>query len=88
MVAIQHRTLTETQQPELARLAKEFEMIKISPVLPDELRVDETSYEIWSQSLWGNRIEIRLGGPGSEVEKQPHPILEWAESFRHITKLQ
>ncbi|HLN98748.1 MAG TPA: hypothetical protein VK208_09830 [Pyrinomonadaceae bacterium] len=81
-VSLDQLKSTQSEKPQLSRLANEFEVINISPVLPDELRVDDTGYEFWSQSLWGNRMTLNLGGPGPGTRRQPHPLLEWAEAVR------
>ena len=82
MISIERRTITQAECPRLRQLASQFEAIHISPVLPDELRMDETGYEFWSQSLYGNRMNVLLGGPGSDAKRQPHPLLQWAEDVR------
>lgn len=84
LVSLDESKFTQSEKPQLTRLADEFEGIKMSPVLPDELRVDDTGYEFWSQSLWGNRMNLNLGGRGAAARKQPHPLLEWAESVRSV----
>ena len=75
--------ITQFEQSQLSQLADDFETINMSPVLPDELGVDETGYELWSQSLWGNRMHVMLSGPGPSAKRQPHPLLQWAESVRN-----
>lgn len=82
LVSVEHRTIRQSECPPLSRLADQFEAINMSPVLSDELGVDETGYEFWSQSLWGNRMNISLSGPGPEAKKQTHPLLQWAETVR------
>jgi hypothetical protein len=83
-VSLDKLHLTHSERPQLRDLAVKFEAIRMSPVLPDELIVDETGYEVWSESLWGNRTNLVLGGPGAGARKQPHPLLEWAESVRSV----
>lgn len=82
LISLDRWIVTQSEQPQLSVLANEFEAISLSPVLPDEFRVDETGYEFWSESLWGNRLNMTLGGPGSQAKKQPHPLLQWAEAVR------
>lgn len=84
LISIERWTITHFDQPQLSHLAEEFEALNISPVLPDELRVDDTGYEFWSESLWGNRMNVILSGPGMDAKKQPHPLLQWAEAVRSI----
>lgn len=83
LVAIQHSTVTDRDCPQLSRLARELESLKLSPVLPDEISMDSTGYEFWSHALWGNRMQVRLGGPGPDALKQPNPLLEWIEDARN-----
>jgi len=82
LVTVEHRMIKQSECPQLSRLAHQFEAINMSPVLSDELGVDETGYEFWSQSLWGNHMNISLSGPGPGAKKQPHPLLQWAETVR------
>lgn len=86
LISIDNRMITQANNPKLAQLASEFESINMSPVLPDELTSDETGYEFWSQSLWGNRMEVTIAGPGPDADKQPHRLLQWAEAFRAACK--
>ncbi len=83
LVAIQHSTVTDRDCPQLSGLARELESLKLSPVLPDEISMDSTGYEFWSQALWGNRMQLRLGGPGPDALKQPNPLLGWIEDARN-----
>lgn len=82
LVSLDELKITQSEEPQLDQLADKFEAINMSPVLPDELRVDDTGYEVWSQSLWGNRMTLMLSGPGPSTSSQPHPLLQWAESVR------
>lgn len=82
LIAIQHSTRTDQDCPQLSRLARELESLKLSLVQPDEISMDSTGYEFWSQALWGNRMQVRLGGPGPDALKQPNPLLEWIEDAR------
>lgn len=84
LVSVDQRTISQIGCSQLSHLADQFEAISMSPVLPDELGVDETGYEFWSQSLWGNRMNVLLSGPGSVAKKQPHPLLQWAENVRSV----
>jgi hypothetical protein len=70
--------------PVLRSVGNEFEKARFSPVLPDELMMDTTRYLFIEQSFSGNRMELVLNGPGSSVVRQPHPLLQWAESFRQV----
>jgi len=73
---------SETAQAQLRQLAVEFEAIRLDAVLPDELILHGTAYEIWCQSLWGNRMKLELLGPGPEATEQPHPLITWFEKLR------
>ncbi len=86
LVSIKHRTFTQNELPQLERLAMEFEIIKMSPVLPVELYVHDTCYEIWSQSRYGNRMQVVLSGPGADAPQQPYPLLRWVEDFRSLVE--
>jgi|GEM_PF-2498251 len=86
LVSVQRWTISQDDLAELRQLAIDFEVIRLSPVLPDELRMDETGYEFWIQSLWGNQMEVRLSGPGSSAKKQPYPLLQWVEAFRRVVE--
>ena len=81
-ISLEQLKITQYDTRQLGRLADQFEAINISPVLPDELRVDDTGYELWSQSQWGNRMSLTISGPGPGAKRQPHPLLRWAESVR------
>lgn len=84
LVRIEQHVLTLRDMPWLQELAHEFEQIRFSPVLPDEFALDETGYRFWSQSQWGQWMEIQLEGPGPGASKQPHPLLEWIEKVRSL----
>lgn len=83
LIAIQHSTRSDRDCPQLSRLARELESLELSLVQPDEISMDSTGYEFWSQALWGNRMQVRLGGPGPDALKQPNPLLEWIEVARN-----
>ncbi|HEY1207903.1 MAG TPA: hypothetical protein VGE85_00910 [Terracidiphilus sp.] len=74
----------EKEFPALACIEDELEHIRFSPVLPDILFIDPTEFDISLQALWGNKMEIVMYGPGSSVERQPHPLLSWVTKTRHI----
>jgi hypothetical protein len=83
LVTLKHSTVTDRNCPQLSRLARELESLKLSPVLRDEISMDSTGYEFWSQALWGNRLLVRRGGPGPDAPKQPNPLLNWIEDARN-----
>ena len=81
-LSLEHRMMNQSDDPNLVELANEIERISISAILPDEVEMDATTYEFQSQSLWGNRLVLRIGGPGRNAKKQPYPLLRWVESVR------
>lgn len=81
-VCVEDWTSTHADSHRLQLLAREFEALRISPVLPDELRLHQTGYEIVAQARWGSQVVVRMDGPGGGALKQPHPLLRWAEAFR------
>jgi hypothetical protein len=86
MVSVKHTTVTQSDYPQLSELASQIEAMNISPILPDELGTDETGYEFWSQSLWGNRLNLIMGGPGTDVKGQPNPLIQWVETVRNVVE--
>lgn len=86
LISVQHWTLTQERCPQLSQSAKQFESVKVSPSLNDELMLDAVSYSIWSQAQWGDRMQVRLRGPGPKARKQSYPLLQWAETFRSASK--
>jgi hypothetical protein len=76
MVAVETREGDQRSLPGLARLADEFGKIRLSPVLPDGLIMDSTTYFIRAESMWGDRIELVLNDSG------PRPLLQWVERLR------
>lgn len=86
LIAREERHISESDLPELLRLAKDFESLKMSPVVRDELVLHATRYEIWSESQFGNRLQVVLEGAGSEAKEQPCPLLGWAEDFRRVVE--
>jgi hypothetical protein len=84
LVSIESRTFTLSECQQLGQLVSQLEAINMSPLLPDELRMDETGYEFWFQSLYGDRMHVMLGGPGPNADKQPHALVQWAEDARKI----
>lgn len=87
LVAIKRQTLTQEKCPQLTRLAREFEALKISPVLNDELVLDAVGYVVWSQARWGHRMEVWLGGPGPNARRQRYSLIQWVENFRSASKV-
>ena len=84
LISLKHQTLTGQDCPGINRLAQDFEKLNLSPVLPDELIMDGTSYEIHSQSQWGNHWFLKYNGPGPQEPVQPYPLLTWVETLREL----
>jgi len=83
-VALTKRVDSGKHSPALQRLADELEKTRFSPVLPDQLMMDATKYEFRSRSIYGNTTSVVLYGPGPSLPKQPHPLLQWIESFKQL----
>jgi hypothetical protein len=81
-VIMRNWALTDKQCPQLKRIIYNFKVLKMSPVVEDDLHMDQTEYEFWSQALWGNKLAISLGGEGYTSLKYSHPLVAWAESTR------
>jgi hypothetical protein len=81
-VSVNRRVLTEIDSPELRNLSLKLLSLKTTIVLPDELVMDQPKYQFWSQSLWGNRMELVLvGNPGAN---QAQPLVDWVHQFRDL----
>jgi hypothetical protein len=78
--------ITEKQLPELKQLAKKFEGVRMSPVVPDTLIADPYAYHFWTESLWGQEMSVYLIGIGPTGKRQPHPLVAWAEQVRTATE--
>ena len=83
-IKLVNSTYSNDKCPALVKLSREFERLSVSAVLPDVLMMDSTEYEILSQSLYGNRIQILYRGPGPEALSQDQPIVGWVERFRKL----
>src|SRR6266850_3626271 len=83
-IPVRQETVSSKVLRELDKFASEIESISLSPVMPDELSNDSTRYEIWSQSQYGQRLEIIMAGPGPGSKKQPYPVLRWVESYHRL----
>ncbi len=84
LVAVETREGDQQTFPALLSLSDEFERIRLSPVLSDELMLDPTTYFVRAESSWGERMELVLYGPGPSAPHQPHPLLEWVEGLRRL----
>jgi hypothetical protein len=83
-IKLVHATFDARKCPALVKLSKEFEHLSVSAVLPAELIVDSTEYNILSQSAWGNSIQVIIAGPGPGAPVQQPPIVDWVERFRKL----
>ncbi len=84
LISVKHRNFTVKNCSEINRLARDFENLRLSPVLPDELIMDGTSYEVWSRSQWGNEWILKYHGPGPQEPVQPFPLFTWVETAREL----
>jgi hypothetical protein len=77
-------TLSNSKCPLLTTMGERIENISLPAILPDELRIHPTKYDILSESLYGNKLHYVYYGPGPDVKIQVNPILKWAEELRNI----
>jgi hypothetical protein len=70
--------------PELVRVADEFEKIRLSPALSDEIMMDATQYRFRIRSFSGESMELTLSGPGPTAPHQSNALIKWAESARQM----
>ena len=84
LIEVESQASDQQKFPALARLANEFEKVRLSPVLPDEVMMDATKYVLRSKSSSGDQMELVLRGPGPSAPHQPQPVIQWAESARQV----
>jgi len=84
LIEVESQTGDQQKFPALVRLADEFEKLRFSPVLPDEIMMDATKYVFRSKSFSGDQMELVLRGPGPSAPHQPQPVIQWAESAREM----
>jgi hypothetical protein len=84
LVEVESQTGDQRRFPALARLADEFEKIRFSPVLSNELMMDATQYRFRVRLFSGEQMEVILSGPGSGSPHQPQALIQWAESAREM----
>lgn len=92
MIALRKAEFNATDIPELIDLVRKLENLKMPAIPSNDLYVDAPTYEFWLQSTYGAEAKFLLIGPGPSANKQPHPLLEWAEHVRalisaHVTRL-
>lgn len=84
LVQMESRTGDQRRFPQLESLADEFEGLRLSPVLSEEIMMDPVKYRFRISSLSGERMQLTLFGPGSTASHQPQPLIQWAESARTL----
>ena len=84
LIEVESQTGDQQKFPALVRLADEFEKLRLSPILPDEIMMDATKYVFRSKSFSGDQMELVLRGPGPSAPRQPQPVIQWAESAREM----
>ena len=84
LIKLESQAGDERRFPALVDLADDFERIRFSPVLPDEIMMDATQYRFRIRSFSGDQMELLLGGPGSAAPGQPQILIQWAESVRKM----
>jgi hypothetical protein len=84
LIEVEAQTGDQQKFPALVRLADEFEKLRLSPVLPDEIMMDATKYVLRSRSFSGDQMELVLRGPGPSAPHQSQPVIQWAESARGV----
>jgi len=83
-IKIESRTGDSAKYPGLEGLAAEFENVRLSPVLSDEIMMDATQYVFRVRSFAGDQMELRLHGAGPAAPRQPQGLIQWAESVREM----
>jgi len=86
LIAVETREDDQRTLPALARLADEFEKIRLSPALSDEIMMDPTRYFVRVESASGEQLELVVYGPGSTAPHQPNPLLTWVEELRRQSR--
>lgn len=84
LIQLESQAGDQHQFPALARLADDFEALRLSPVPSDEIMMDSTRYIFRIQSFSGERLDLVLQGPGTAAKGQPQPLIVWAESTRQV----
>lgn len=82
LIVLETKEGDQQKFPTLRRLVDDFEKIRFSPALSDELMMDATKYIFHSKSFSGEQLDLALQGPGPSAPHQPHPMLEWVEALR------
>jgi hypothetical protein len=82
LIELESQAGDQRRFPGLVGLANEFERIRFSPILSDEIIMDATEYTFRTRSLSGEQMELILHGPGPSAPAQPHALIQWAESAK------
>jgi hypothetical protein len=85
-VKLVQTTINDHECSTLIELANQFENLSIGAVVPNQLIMDSTRYDILSQNLYGNHIQVVYDGPGPGARKQEEPILGWVEKLRKLVE--
>jgi len=83
-VPVSRKSISSMECPELKTVAKNYESIRISPALPQELIMDASVYDLMYESQYGNILRVKYYGPGSEVNFQSNALIGWTEDVRRI----
>jgi hypothetical protein len=84
LIALESQAGDQRRFPSLVHLADEFEKIRFSAILSDEIMMDPTQYRFRVRSFSGDQMELALQGPGSGAPSQPQILIQWAESAREM----
>jgi len=84
LIELESQTGDQGRFPGLAGLADEFEKVRFSPVLSDEITMDATQYNLCVKSISGEQMRLTLYGPGSTAAHQPETMIQWTESARSM----
>jgi|SRR5689334_3643846 hypothetical protein len=84
MIKVESQSVDQLRFPALVALANEFENIRFSPALSDEVMMDATEYRFCVRSFSGDSMALTLHGPGPAAPRQPQGLIQWAESAREV----
>ena len=84
LILVESQDGDKSRFPGVVGLADEFEKMRFSPALPDEIIMDPTAYRFRVRSSSGEHMEVLLLGPGPAAPGQPETLTGWAESLRSV----
>lgn len=84
LIELESQAGDQRRFPGLVRLADEFEKVRFSPILSDEIMMDPTEYRLHVRSFSGENMLLTLDGPGAAAAVQPAGLIRWAESAREM----